>query len=770
MSGDNGNNKTSVPFANVLQKERAALGIADNDKTLGIAISGGGIRSASFGLGVLQALLAHRILHRTDYLSTVSGGGYIGSALTWFRKRHPGKNGRFFDDSDPFGKKDSDPANRSDFISFLRQHGNYLFPGNGLNLISTIAMLIRSLVVSVLVYFAILLVALTALMAVTQLSPVVTTAEDILQVSDRIVDHISTTQGVPNKQSVEAPWQSHALFRSAKALMLVIPMLAIGAAFLFYVTLCIIRLSPKFNTNGYELRLFFQRKIEGTLLTMFIFAAVLAAVPIVQTTVSENIKLLGFVGYISGVWAALAKMRTFLGKANLFKKPWIGNILFRAGAIVFVFSLFTVAYHVSINAIGMPPSAEVEATGRPALSFVMVALLAAAAGWLINMNDSTLGSYYRDRLMETFLPDDEAVFESRWGKAASADTTLLETMCLEEEVGLNEGGPKIRRPYHLINTNIILFRGTKKKYKNRRGDCFLLSPLFCGSEATGYRATSQFMKAKGDQTAGMTLATAMSTSGAALNPHAGQSGAGPTCDRFVSFIMTFFNLRLGFWATNPSKGAPKRTPNLISPGLCSLIGCAGHSETNKFIELSDGGHYENLGIYELVRRRVDTIIVSDGSADKDFTFGDLANAIERIRADFGAYIRFRPEHEELGSMLPSSYKDDAFAEKFNLAEKSYACGTIEYPKTDEQHPAKVGRIYLIKSTLLTDLPADLYGYRARHASFPDQTTGDQFFDENQFDAYRELGYRAAAPLSAMLADDEKDSWLKPPKKAPSTSA
>jgi len=77
MSGDHGNTIASVPFANVLQKEKAALGIADGDQTLGIAISGGGIRSASFGLGVLQAPMAHHILHRTDYLSTISGGGYI---------------------------------------------------------------------------------------------------------------------------------------------------------------------------------------------------------------------------------------------------------------------------------------------------------------------------------------------------------------------------------------------------------------------------------------------------------------------------------------------------------------------------------------------------------------------------------------------------------------------------------------------------------------------------------------------------------------------
>lgn len=120
----------SHPFEDVLEKERRALGISESDETLGIALSGGGIRSASFGLGVLQALMHHHILHRADYLSTVSGGGYIGAALTWFRKHHPGEDGRFFDHNDPFGKKDSDPSGEPNFIDYLRQHGNYLFPGN----------------------------------------------------------------------------------------------------------------------------------------------------------------------------------------------------------------------------------------------------------------------------------------------------------------------------------------------------------------------------------------------------------------------------------------------------------------------------------------------------------------------------------------------------------------------------------------------------------------------------------------------------------------
>lgn len=94
----------------VVQGENELLGINDDSLTLGIALSGGGIRSASFGLGVLQALKEHNILQAADYLSTVSGGGYIGSALTWFRKKEKVEG----DDFSFLGKKYSGARSESD--------------------------------------------------------------------------------------------------------------------------------------------------------------------------------------------------------------------------------------------------------------------------------------------------------------------------------------------------------------------------------------------------------------------------------------------------------------------------------------------------------------------------------------------------------------------------------------------------------------------------------------------------------------------------------
>ncbi len=184
--------------------------------------------------------------------------------------------------------------------------------------------------------------------------------------------------------------------------------------------------------------------------------------------------------------------------------------------------------------------------------------------------------------------------------------------------------------------------------------------------------------------------------------------------------------------------------NYLKPGLCSLL-CVGYDENRRHLELTDGGHFENLGLYELVRRRVGTIIVSDAGVDKDFKFGDLANAIEKVRTDFGVSIRFEPEEIVLNSLLPVSASNSKLTDPYKIAEQGYIMGKIKYPQMNNFSPFE-GTIFLLKTTMIKNLPADLYSYKAQHNDFPDQPTSDQFFDEKQFEAYRELGYRLADSL------------------------
>ena len=148
----------------------------------------------------------------------------------------------------------------------------------------------------------------------------------------------------------------------------------------------------------------------------------------------------------------------------------------------------------------------------------------------------------------------------------------------------------------------------------------------------------------------MTLPTAIAISGAAASPYAGAGGTAWTRNRVVSIVMAILSLRLGYWAPNPKPGKPwNEIPNFIFPGITSTFLLRRLHENNWVLDLTDGGHFENLGLYELARRRLKTIIVCDGSADPQSRFGALALAIERIKVDFGATIEFEERIDEVNT-------------------------------------------------------------------------------------------------------------------------
>ena len=290
-------------------------------------------------------------------------------------------------------------------------------------------------------------------------------------------------------------------------------------------------------------------------------------------------------------------------------------------------------------------------------------------------------------------------------------------------------------PFPLINTNLLLVQSKERRRKLRGGDSFVLTPRYCGSNATGWVDCQDLMGGR------MTLSTAMAVSGAAANPNTGAGGVGLTRNRLISVLMAFIGLRLGYWLPNFGRDRPPFwLPNHVWPGLSTALPF-GHHEDDWFLELSDGGHFENLGLYELVRRRPRLIIVCDGAQDPDFAFEDLQCAQRRVTADFGATVKLTVA--ELERLIP--YKTDhRFPESdLRLAENGYIVGTIRY--ADEQ----TATLIYLKTTLIEDLPVALLGYRGANPAFPDQSTADQFFDEEQFEAYRELGFIIA---TAMMRD------------------
>ncbi len=672
----------------------------------GLAISGGGIRSASFGMGVLQALVNKNVLKKIDYLSTVSGGGYIGSSLTWFLSQdQPGKpQGEKFGtepENFPFGKRERGEDNRKDkrtnvILNFIRQHGNYLVPGQGLDGFSLLAVGLRATLVSLFVYLSLL---------------------TLFMVPFHAMGGFKQTLHFPN---------------------IFLGIAALAGIFLFvesliYSTLTFfVKLKPKWQ---YRARILAQIWF-GRVLALSVVTLIIGLLPIIDQQISALVAkgstpilstILTFIGTVIGfLQAKRSQTPTKKEKAG-------GAVLIVAGAAIFLFGLLLTAYLFAEKLLT-----------SGCLPIIILGGLALFVGLFSNTNFLGLHRMYRDRLMETFLPNvEENVEDKKWGPATAANSAMIQTMCQSPN----------RRPYHLINTNIVLADSEISKYHGRGGESFILSPLYCGSVATGWCASNAYMKQGLGR--GMTLATAMAISGAAANPNSGVAGGGPTTNRLVSTLMSLLNIRMGYWAPNPN---PERSwpfgPNFIYPGLKGGILSGGLTEKRRMIELTDGGHFENLGIYELIRRKVNVIIVSDGSADPQFQFDDLGNAIERVRVDFGALITFSKTKYPLQDILPKTAEGNEIAkEKYDLAKRGFAIGKIHYNDQTE------GTLIYLTTTMVPGLPQDVYSYKSAHSSFPDQATSDQFFDERQFEAYRELGYAIA---KEMLRENDlpENQWIK----------
>lgn len=205
--------------------------------------------------------------------------------------------------------------------------------------------------------------------------------------------------------------------------------------------------------------------------------------------------------------------------------------------------------------------------------------------------------------------------------------------------------------------------------------------------------------------------------------------------------MTLFNVRLGAWLPNPAMRrtiAKERWALLKASGprnevptlLQELIG---RSDTDgDFLYLSDGGHFDNLGVYEMLRRRCRLIVAVDAGQDKDYAYEDLARLKQNIQIDLGVTITFTK---------PITVKERVLAPQGALA-------TIRYPQ-DGDRPEATGHLLYLKSWLPADSPVELAAYRLRNIDFPHESTGNQFFTESDFESYRHLGnYLADAIFAA----------------------
>jgi hypothetical protein len=407
------------------------------------------------------------------------------------------------------------------------------------------------------------------------------------------------------------------------------------------------------------------------------------------------------------------------------------------------------------------------------LYFLLILFVSIAIGvvmaFFVNVNKFSLHGAYRDRLVRAYLG------------ASNSDRKKNSFTGFDDRDNFQLHRLKDQKPFHVINATLNLVGGKTLAWQDRKAASFTMSPLHCGSWTLGYRRSNEYcrneslgpckeldacnqlgekcpLKSDGKtpdcQIPGkaIRLGTAMAISGAAANPNMGYYSSS-----IVTFLMALFNIRLGWWLGNTNAmGARldywKRTfyskPSPSVAMLPLLNETLGRTDENKrFINVTDGGHFENLALYEMVLRRCKFIVLSDGAADEGFKFGEIANAIQKCKVDLGVDIEF------VGSMNIRARSTEKESKKKKIPKSRFALARIVYPETyleektdkDTGHTSReqknrIGWLLYTRPTYYAREPRDIINYAESNQNFPHQSTGDQMYDEKQFEAYRGLGF------------------------------
>ncbi|GAM10153.1 patatin-like phospholipase [Geobacter sp. OR-1] len=285
------------------------------------------------------------------------------------------------------------------------------------------------------------------------------------------------------------------------------------------------------------------------------------------------------------------------------------------------------------------------------------------------------------------------------------------------------------RPFHIINIALNVAADEKLSWQQRKAESFTISPLHAGGKEIGYRPINKYAAPQSKSLLpheGISLGTAMAISGAAASPNMGYHSS-----PLITFIMALFNLRLGWWLGHTGDkggGTWRNTGPKWSAGIMFREMFGRTSDHYKYIYLSDGGHFENLGLYEMALRRCRFIVAIDAGCDEKKSFEDLGNALRKIRIDLCTTVTL--------DLTPIIDKN-----------KRCASGTIDYPAVDGK-PAFTGRIVYIKPVIDEKEPADIYNYYRANRTFPHEPTSDQWFSESQFESYRMLGFHTMKEILA----------------------
>lgn len=736
----------------IIQRELAAsdaqhhsLSQASDREFFGLALSGGGIRSATFNLGILQGLERLKLLNCFDYLSTVSGGGYIGSFWTLWRHQQDNASSEVFPTTE-FATQGMSLARSVDRnqveppeIQHLRQFSNFLTPRLGLLsadtgrlviavLSSMIPALLASLSLMILVLFVWLWLAqlvyattqFTSLLALGGMTLVV------LILLEWLWQRREQARGVGDVMAAAL-----AIIVSALVWMAIYPRItdanlypeahvlpAInGNNWLYLFTLCLpwgicvlantavwFILSRIASLKGIRVFRAALNRVASRLLFLAAAWATIAVLWIVGEWLWQMLSVAAASGFaaLTGIFGGLFTWAQKTLSSQL-KKPtpnesrftslrlWMRQVLAYLTLACMIIALILIILSIRIQFTIWGVTIPAILVG--AIFITLVTLVC------FDPNQVSLHAFYRSRVARAYL-----------GAARHPAVTSTEEQ-QDDDIQLSE--LKSGKPFHLICCAA-----------NDLAPLDKLATLYRGAESAalspaGFSVGGKWQPWSQERSA-PSLGSAITASAAALNSHMGfySMELGPA----VIFLMTTLNLRLGMWLPNPKSQQRRRRLKLFVglPFYKELLGYSRISGAD--VLLSDGGHFENLGLYELIRRRCRYIVVSDCGKDQSAAFNDFGNVVRRIRKDFGVEIVI--------NVAPLRPNQEGFASQHMVA------GDIHYPGGD------TGVLLLFKPCLTGDEPTDVAQYKQRNPAFPHESTGDQFYNEAQWESYRRLGQHA----------------------------
>ncbi len=671
----------------------------------GLALSGGGIRSATFCLGITQVLARRKLFQKFDYLSTVSGGGYFGAFLSaYLGTDDPAKpaggnspaNGS--DDADKRIEKTfvpGDDKHEPEPLRHLRNRSRYLVDGGFMNTAKGVGLVLAGVLFNLLIVLPF----------------------PVFAAVFTVCFHKNFHLWGNNFGWIEAgsPWFSN--IGAPISAMLVAALIVLGTLLLVYpgVKWHALRVrrqrqdSRQLNVWNDVIAIVTALAVGGLMLWLvpagFRLYHLLRSAEFSpwMTVLQENMEsIMGLVGILAtAILGAAASKSSAGGRLG----PWLKKLAILSGPVLYLFVYFGSGYRMMFASPG-------QAWSEGWVAFI--ALLMLVWAWLcVNVNTYSPHGYYRDRLSRCYLI---------WRKWRSSSGYIPHTSA--DKLRLTELNVSTAAPYHLINTTVNLPTSNVRDLRGRNGDFFVFSKHFCGSPVCGYHPTKDLESADPH----LDLGTAMAISGAAAS-----SNMGWQTSNSLRLVMTLANVRLGYWLRNPGKGMPCCT---VGPGPAYLFRemfAKRMDERQNYLNLSDGGHIENLATYELLRRKCKFIVCVDGGMEPDMACVDLMR-LERYSAiDLGIKM-----HYDVSDLMLQS---NGYSRAYGILIK------IDYDPSNRQgRPAEEspwGWMLYLKLAMIGYGPGYVMDYKRQNPAFPHQTTADQIYDEAQFEAYRALGEAAA---------------------------